>query len=138
MAHIIVLGEVTASVRSCSMICLLTAALAHPCFAQTAPAPVPPQNPSMQSLQEGIQPALPGSASPAVGSPSSAAATAVTPSLGPARPNSLQPAGRGLPGMPGGPPLNRASGAQDPSPTYMRPPAIGPLFCDPLVDGVCD
>lgn len=41
-------------------------------------------------------------------------------------------AGRGLPGMPGGPPLNSSLGARDP-----RPPTVGPLFCDPVVDFPC-
>ncbi|HWF60644.1 MAG TPA: hypothetical protein VN666_10100 [Nitrospira sp.] len=41
-------------------------------------------------------------------------------------------AGRGLPGMPGGPPLNSPLGARDP-----RPVTVGPLFCDPIVDFPC-
>ena len=47
-------------------------------------------------------------------------------------------AGRGLPGMPGGPPLTGGMGAQDPSSQYMRPSTIGPLFCDPAVNIPCD
>jgi hypothetical protein len=43
----------------------------------------------------------------------------------------------GLPGMPGGPPLNSAMGTQDPSARYMRPPVIGPLFCDPSMNIAC-
>src|SRR5262245_3333949 len=50
---------------------------------------------------------------------------------------SLIIAGRGLPGMPGGPPLNAPIGAQDPTPIYMRPSVIGPLFCDPAINIVC-
>ena len=46
-------------------------------------------------------------------------------------------AGRGLPGMPGGPPLKAPMGAQDPTDDYMRPPVIGPLFCDPAVNIPC-
>ncbi len=46
-------------------------------------------------------------------------------------------AGRGLPGMPGGPPLRSSPGAQDPTADYMRPPVIGPLFCDPAVNIAC-
>ena len=46
-------------------------------------------------------------------------------------------AGRGLPGMPGGPPMNRALGAQDPAGKYMRPSVIPPLLCDPAVDFPC-
>jgi hypothetical protein len=41
-------------------------------------------------------------------------------------------AGRGLPGMPGGPSLSSPLGARDP-----RPPTVGPLFCDPVVDFPC-
>lgn len=46
-------------------------------------------------------------------------------------------AGRGLPGMPGGPPLTSSLGARDPSARFMRPQTIGPLFCDPVVDFPC-
>ena len=45
--------------------------------------------------------------------------------------------GRGLPGMSGRPPLKGPLGAQDPSASYMRPPVIGPLFCDPLINISC-
>ena len=41
-------------------------------------------------------------------------------------------AGRGLPGMPGGPSLSSPLGARDP-----RPPTVGPLFCDPAIDMSC-
>lgn len=40
--------------------------------------------------------------------------------------------------MPGGPPIKGVLGSQDPSSSYMRPPTIGALVCDPLIDGVCD
>lgn len=50
---------------------------------------------------------------------------------------SLAIVGRGLPGMPGGPPLNAGMGAQDLSAGYMRPPVIGPLFCDPSINIAC-
>ena len=46
-------------------------------------------------------------------------------------------AGRGLPGMPGGPPFGGAGGAFDRSSDYMTPPVIGPLFCDPAVNITC-
>jgi len=46
-------------------------------------------------------------------------------------------AGRGLPGMSGGPPLKAPMGAQDPTADYMRPPVVGPLFCDPAVNIPC-
>ena len=51
--------------------------------------------------------------------------------------NAFNSAGRGLPGMPGGPLLNSSMGAQDPTARYMRPPAIGPLFCDPGINIAC-
>ena len=43
----------------------------------------------------------------------------------------------GLPGMQGGSPVNRPMGAQDPSADYMRPPVVGPLFCDPALNIPC-
>jgi hypothetical protein len=46
-------------------------------------------------------------------------------------------AGRGLPGMQGGPPIKGSMGYQDSSSRYMRPPAIPPLFCDPAVNIPC-
>jgi len=46
-------------------------------------------------------------------------------------------AGRGLPGMAGGGPVNSGLGAQDPSATYMRPPTLPPILCDPAVDWPC-
>ncbi len=53
------------------------------------------------------------------------------------RRNASPSAGHGLPGMPGGPPLNSSMGAQDPTARYMRPPVIGPLFCDPGMNIEC-
>jgi len=44
---------------------------------------------------------------------------------------------RGLPGMPGGPPLASPLGARDPAAQFMRPSTIGPLFCDPAIDMSC-
>lgn len=46
-------------------------------------------------------------------------------------------AGKGLPGMPGGPAVNGPVGAQDPSSAYMRPRIIPPLLCDPAVELPC-
>lgn len=46
-------------------------------------------------------------------------------------------AGKGLPGMPGGPAVNGSVGAQDPSGKYMRPPVILPLLCDPAIELPC-
>jgi hypothetical protein len=45
--------------------------------------------------------------------------------------------GRGLPGMPGGPPLGGEGGATDPSTDYMNPQVVGPLFCDPAMNIPC-
>ena len=45
--------------------------------------------------------------------------------------------GRGLPGMPGGPPVNGPMGSQDPSSKYMSPPTLPPVFCDPAVNIPC-
>lgn len=53
-------------------------------------------------------------------------------------PRFAQRAGQGLPGMPGGPLLKSAGDSQHPAPGYMRRQTIGPLFCDPLLDGSCD
>jgi 2-polyprenyl-6-methoxyphenol hydroxylase-like FAD-dependent oxidoreductase len=46
-------------------------------------------------------------------------------------------AGNGLPGMPGGSPVNTAPGSKDPSAQYMRPPVIPPVLCDPAMDLPC-
>jgi len=78
-----------------------------------------------------------GAAAPAAGvTPSPVApgvGTAVSSSVG----KSFGTAGQGLPGFPGGPPLNGIPGGQDSSGQYMRPPAIPPLLCDPAVDIPC-
>jgi len=39
--------------------------------------------------------------------------------------------------MAGGPPVTAPMGARDPSASYMSPPAIGPLFCDPSLNIAC-
>ncbi|MBA5866353.1 MAG: hypothetical protein GDA67_06595 [Nitrospira sp. CR1.3] len=76
-------------------------------------------------------------AAPAAGVTSSPVApgvgTAISSSVG----KSFGTAGQGLPGLPGGPPLNGIPGGQDPSGQYMRPPSIPPLLCDPAVDIPC-
>ena len=112
----------------------------HPQSA-TPPRPNPtaqnltPQNLAPQNLQGGPQVASPGFSVPA-----SVTTEQTTLGLGPstsmARP-SFQSAGRGLPGMPGGPPLGGVDGAIDPSGTYMTPPVVGPLFCDPALNIPC-
>jgi hypothetical protein len=110
-----------------------------PSMAQTTPTPANPQNPSTQSLQAGVD------TSSSTLAPTTVLGTVgVTPLQGVAsvrssnRPGSLRSAGQGLPGMPGGPPIRGSLGYQDPSSSYMRPPLIGPLVCDPAVDGVCE
>lgn len=112
---------------------------ATPSMSQTTPAPANPQNPSTQSLQSGVDTSL------STVAPTTVLGTVgVTPLQGVAsvpssnRPGSLRSAGQGLPGMPGGPPIRGSLGYQDPSSSYMRPPRIGPLVCDPAVDGVCE
>lgn len=45
--------------------------------------------------------------------------------------------GRGLPGMPGGPPVNSPMGARDPSNAFMAPRALGLLVCDLAVNPDC-
>jgi hypothetical protein len=112
--------------------------LVTPCAAQVITVPggqqnQPPQNP----LAGQPQPSL-----PAPGVPANVITSQTTPGLKSniASPNpgsSLGLAGRGLPGMPGGPPLNAPMGAQDPSPRFMRPPVVGPLFCDPAINITC-
>jgi hypothetical protein len=109
-----------------------------PAIAQIPPPPTPPSsqnqpqpNPQPAAQQVGptggltTVPAQPTSALPSMTGSSS---------IG----KSFGTAGRGLPGMPGGPALNGAMGAQDPSSTFMRPPTIGPLFCDPALNIPCD
>jgi hypothetical protein len=116
-------------------------ALTNSCFAQTVILQDPMQNQSPQSPQNPqanqVQPLV-----PRLGVPGSIITPLTTPGLksipltsGAGRPSSI--AGRGLPGMPGGPPLKAPMGAQDSSASYMRPPVIGPLFCDPSINIPC-
>ena len=110
-----------------------------PCLAQTSPTSANPQNPSTQSLQAGVDPSSSALAATPIGSTPSVAATQGLASIpSSSRPGSLRSAGQGLPGMLGGPPIKGSLGYQDPSSAYMRPRTIGPLLCDPLVDGLCD
>jgi len=107
-------------------------------LAQTSSSSANPQNPSSLSLQNGIDPSGGTGAVPIapVSSPSVVQGIGTIPSS--TKPGSSGSAGRGLPGMPGGQPIKGALGSQDPSSTYMRPPTIGALVCDPMLDGVCD
>lgn len=106
-------------------------------WAQTGPNL--PQSPPPAAISP-IQP----SSAPTSGLPANILTPSTTSQLAPsagARSNSSPPpftgAGRGLPGMQGGPPLNSPMGAQDPSRNYMQPPTVGPLFCDPALNIQC-
>ncbi len=115
---------------------ILTLFLAFPCMAQTPPTPQP-------QTQATSPPVLPGPLSSDVTPPPGAATPPVTPSVLPGSSvsssvgKSFGTAGRGLPGMPGGPPISEAAGARDRSSDYMRPPVVGPLFCDPAINIPC-
>ena len=93
---------------------------------QPAPSsPLPPQDTSLTA------PAA--SAGGLVVTPASGVGANRSSSIG----KSFGSAGNGLPGMPGGPPVNSPLGAQDPSGKYMRPPKIPPVLCDPAIDLPC-
>jgi len=111
-----------------------------PGFAQTLPGGSQAQNPQA-STSVTISPVQPGSA-PTRGLPANIITPATTNQLEPgAGATGSTPvflgAGRGLPGMPGGPALNSPLGAADPAARYMRPTTVGPLLCDPAVDLPC-
>ena len=108
-------------------------------MAQTVPGTLQPQGQPPGTIST-IQP----SSAPTSGLPANVLTPATTsqlaPNTGARAPITGAPfssAGRGLPGMPGGPPLNAPVGAQDPSAGYMRPPTVGPLFCDPALNIQC-
>ena len=116
-------------------------ALTGSCLAQTITIQDGTQNQSPQNPQNPqasqVQPPL-----PRLGVPGSIITPPTTPGLksapltsSPGRSSVI--AGRGLPGMSGGPPLKAPMGAQDVSASYMRPPVIGPLFCDPSMNIPC-
>ncbi len=115
---------------------------AIPCSAQLSLAPPVAPGQAVQTPAVGPQSVLPTTAVPGAVSPGATLSpppltppTLATPAPVPGR--SPGPAGRGLPGMSGGPPLNAQMGAGDPSVSYMRPSVIGPLFCDPAIDISC-
>lgn len=113
--------------------------IAFPCVAQTPPLTPPALNQATQPPQAGSVSATP---SVGVSSPANAGATSVpAPVVGSTTSSSagksFGSAGQGLPGMPGGPPVNGPIGAQDPSSQYMRPQVIPPLYCDPAVNIPC-
>jgi hypothetical protein len=118
-------------------------ALVFPCDAQAPPAtPTPPpiQNQPNQPPQAG---ALPGLSNATVPGQASAGSTPV-PAPGIVGTTTSSSAGKafgsvgqGLPGMPGGPPVNGPMGSQDPSSKYNIPPMIPPGLCDPAVNIPC-
>ena len=91
--------------------------------AQLTPSPLPTQQPPVA-----ISPVPPAGAPAGSG----ISARIITPSTTIRLAPKFRSAGRGLPGMPGGPPLTSPVGARD-----SRPPTVGPLFCDPVVDFPC-
>jgi hypothetical protein len=117
----------------------LSIAVLSPGFSQTLPGSIQPQNPQA-SPPVTISPIQPSSA-PTSGLPANvltpATTTQETAAGAPAGTSVFTGAGRGLPGMPGGPALNSPLGARDPAAQYMRPPTVGPLLCDPAVDVLC-
>jgi hypothetical protein len=110
-------------------------AFSRPCSAQMISLQDGPENHSPQNSQTGqAHPPL-----PALGVPGSVIIPLTTSGFkdiymisGTERLSGI--AGRKLPGMSEGLPLKAPMGAQDPSPSYMRPPVIGPLFCDPSIN----
>jgi hypothetical protein len=121
----------------------VTAACPTTSFAQTSPG-LPGSSQSQTQGPITTPPNQPLSA-PTSGLPANILTPSTTNQLAPStgatasfeRTPSFGNAGRGLPGMPGGPPLKGPMGAQDPTADYMRPPVVGPLFCDPAVNISC-
>jgi len=105
-------------------------------FAQT-----PPATPTLQNQPSPASQPVASDSFGVSGSLSSGAAVTPTQGIGSipssSRGKSFGSVGRGLPGMPGGPPLKSTLGAQDPSGTFMRPFVIPPVLCDPAVDLPC-
>ncbi len=113
--------------------------VALPCPAQTVSVVPSTQSQTSQSGQAGLQPSLPSVGITGAAAPGQTLGQAlVNPRVGSGSKTVFRTAGRGLPGMPDGPPLNASMGAQDPSARYMRPPVIGPLFCDPALNLACE
>ena len=108
--------------------------LANPCGAQAPPAAPPVQNQTVQSLQavpNVVAPSQTNAGPPSV--PTLGVGSSVSSSTG----KRFGSAGRGLPGMPGGPPIKGSMGSQDPSSRFMTPPVISPLSCDLAVNIPC-
>ena len=115
------------------------AALANPCGAQ-APPPVPTTPPVQTQAGQTAQ-AIMSSATSSAGASTAGPASVSSPGVGSSRSSDVGKrfgsVGQGLPGMPGGAPINVPMGSQDPSSKYMRPPVIPPLLCDPAIDIPC-
>ncbi len=124
-------------VRIVTMIGLLMVAI--PCGAQVSPAPSQPPALPAPSLQPALQPVVTGAGG--ITPSGTGVQSAPSPTVGTIGSSSDRKSfgtvGQGLPGMPGGPPVTSPNGAQDPASKYMRPPVIGPLFCDPALDIPC-
>lgn len=120
-------------------LCLLLV-VAGSAVGQTLPSTAQPQQNPVSSVPVIISPIQPSSA-PTRTLPANVLTPATTNQLAPSTAPGPTPAflgaGRGLPGMPGGPPLNSPPGARDPAAQYMSPPTVGPLICDPAVDVAC-
>ena len=111
----------------------VVSALANPCGAQMPPVQ-PTQNQAVRSTQ--AEPSVEASGQADVGS-ASGETSVVGPTTSSSTWKRFGSAGRGLPGMLGGPPIKGSMGYQDPSSRYMRPPVIPPLLCDPAVNIPC-
>ena len=109
-----------------------------PCAGQIITVPDSSPNQFPQNPQAGqIQPPLPTfGVSGSIITPQTSNGLVGSSSISNAGP-SFGSAGRGLPGMPGGPPINAPMGAREPTASYMRPTVIGPLFCDPSINIAC-
>ena len=113
---------------------LVVSALANPCGAQTPSSAPPVQSQAVQPPQATPSAELSGQANV---EPTSEESSGVGPTTNSRAGKRFGSAGRGLPGMPGGPPIKGSMGSQDPSSRYMRPPVIPPLLCDPAVNIPC-
>lgn len=107
-------------------------------LAQTIPLQLPPQIQSPVTISPIESTSAPTSRFSAnILTPSTINQLQPSTELRPRGSNIFNGAGRGLPGMPGGPSLKSSMGAQDPTAAYMTPPVVGPLYCDPAVNESC-
>src|SRR5215510_4172307 len=113
------------------LVLCVVGAPANPCGAQAPPAAPSVQNQAEQSLQVVPGAVVPGQTN--IG-PTSVPTPGVGSSVSSGTGKRFGSVGRGLPGMPGGPPIKGSMGFQDPSSRFMTPPVIPPLLCDPAVN----